>query len=242
MKKILILFLLLFVAPTKVFAADYKVICDSGGCTGPTSATFYETNLSPGDSITKTIEVKSAYGQTLNLTLTADKQINTDDALLDQIQVTVLGLNNRIRFTGTLKEFLETPSVDLGHLFAFGTRNVEITTTLARFGNPYQSQKAWFDIPIQINVQGQGQGGTGGPGATVSPNPSPTITDFVAGATASPEPEVLGESTPSAQISTSSPGSILGQIKSYLRWWPWLVLLIPILWWIFLLYKRRRNG
>ncbi len=243
MKKILIILIGLFLFSKPALAADYQVLCDNTGCTGPATATFYEDNLAPGDSIIRTIAVKSAYGQTLNLTLTANQLVNTNDVLLKEVNITVIGLRGRTRFTGTLEQFLATPSVDLGHLFAFGTREIQITATLAQFGNLYQANKAWFDIPVSINVQGQAHDqGSGSNTKSITASKS-QLKSLPISFWLPILGQVEGISSPSAEtldLDTISPG-LFNQLKAYFRWWPWLLLLIPFSWWIFLLLFRKRQ-
>ncbi len=240
---ILITTLLLLISSGKAIAADYKVTCDNTGCTGPTTATFYETNLAPGDSITRTISIKNNYGETLNLTLSADKLINTDDPLLPQVSIEIQGLWGRTRFTSTLAELLTTNLVDLGHLFAFSIREISLTLTLSRFGNTYQASKAWFDIPVSINVQGQARN-QGSISTHTSPSSSlpSTLNTLPANLLSSSLGQVAGFASPSADtlVSQNQPSHLLDQLKTYFRWWPWLILFIPILWWIFLLFRSRR--
>lgn len=224
-------------------AADYDIACDPNGCTSLGNATFNEQSVAPGDSVTRYIEIKNNHHQTLNLDMTTSKDSKTDDIFLDVVDVKVIGLGGRIRFDGSLRQFLSNPSIDLGSINASGKKQVKITITLQNVGNQYQGLKAIFDLPIKINVQGSGSGGDGASQST-SPT-SPSLTSLLSELNLSPEiipllEEVLGEASPSSPL--QSPESIFNQIRSYLRWWPWLLLLIPILWWILLLLKRRSRG
>ena len=244
MKKILFVLLLTLILPAKVYGADYKVICDNNGCTGPATATFYEDNLVAGETLTRTIEIKSAYGQTLNASLTATKLSNTDDDLLDQIQVTIYGLNGRTRFTGSFEELFNTPLVDLGSLFAFGSREVVIEVSLDQFGNAYQTKKIWFNMPIQINVQGQAHDQpTDSSSTSTSPSTPPVIKLLPTSQLWSILDQVKGEASPSTrgQVTTDElPTYFLNKLKTYLRLWPWLLFLFP-LWLIFLLFRKRKK-
>lgn len=227
-------------------AADFNVTCNASGCTSPGSATFNETSVAPGDSITKYIQVKNNHNETLNLDMTTSKENNTDDIFLDVVDVVVIGLGGRVRFNNTLRQFLTSPTIDLGSINDSGQEKVKIILTLRDVGNQYQGKQAIFDLPIHINVQGQGgtsDSSAGEASVIGSPSPSPFQAGIVAGAVVSPEPGVLGESTPSAQTKdeAQTPGSVLGQVKSLFKWWPWLFLLGPLFWWFHLLYKRRRN-
>ncbi len=246
MKKILIIFLLFFIFPFKVFAADYQVTCDNTGCTGSTAACFYEDNLAPGDKITKTIEINSVYDQTLNLDLSSNKLTNTDEDLLKEITITIIGLEGRIRFSNTLEKFFTPTIVDLGSLTAHKTKSISLTVSLNQFDNQYQTNKAWFDIPINITVQSPGRSQSSKTKSKTQTLPQSLSALTSAWLFNSQLGQVAGLATPSAQATSSAQtlipiSSIFNQLKTYFRWWPWLFLLVPILWLIFLLFIKPRR-
>ena len=201
-------------------AAEYKITCDSSGCTSPGTAIFNETNIAPGDSITKYIEVKNNYNETLNLNMTTTKDNNTDDIFLDVIDVIVIGLDDQIRFDDTLRQFLNDPIIDLGSINDSGQDQVKITLSFQNVDNQYQGKQAVFDIPINIKVQGQGENLDDSSTPTFSFNP----TGKIAGVT-------------TTQSSSSPGGQIKGAQSTFS--WLWLLLLIPFGLIFFLLYRRR---
>ncbi|MFC1627068.1 hypothetical protein ACFL18_00740 [Patescibacteria group bacterium] len=217
-------------------AADYNITCDANGCTSPGTAVFNQTNVAPGDSFTKTIEVKNLHNETLNLEMNASQNQGTDNIFLNVVDVTVIGLGGRTRFSDTLANFLTTNKIDLGSLNDQGLEQAIITMTLRDVGNEYQGKQAKFNININISVQASGPsiGGTGG-GTTPSPSPSPTV-GFVAGAfiTPTPSPEILGEATPSASTLSDT---ILG-LQSFNWWWPLLAQLVIF---SFYYYLKRKS-
>ena len=144
-------------------AADFDIACDANSCTSPGSAIFNQTNVAPGDSVTKTIEIKNQHGETINMDMTTSENSDTDTTFLNVVDVLVKEENGTVRFTGSLTAFLNNPAIDLGSLNAYGTKQITITLSFQDVGNQYQGQQAKFNIPIHIYTQSPGTTATASP-------------------------------------------------------------------------------
>lgn len=220
-------------------AADYDIICDANGCTSPGTAIFNETTVAPGNSVTKTIEIKNQHGETINMDMTASQNLGTDNDFLNVVDVVVQEVNSFTRFTGTLTAFLNNPAIDLGSLNAYKTKLIAITLTFQNVGNEFQGKQAKFDIPVHINVQSPAIGGGGGittgtTGAATSPSPLPLGT--VAGVFTSPISQVLGEATPAAE--SQLPSGFTAGHTTFNWWWPLVIQFFLTMIYYFL---KRRN-
>lgn len=220
-------------------AADFSITCNPNGCTSPANAIVDEPSIAPGDSITRTFQVKNNHHETLNLDMTTTKDNSTDDIFLDAVDVIVLGLGGRTRFDDTLRQFLNNPNIDLGSLNASGQKQVKITFAFQPVGNQYQNKQAIFDIPVHIDIQGRGGFGTRSTSTTTTSvssitNPIPFTFKL--------KPIILGSSTPSSKLQKQIPSPSIRQLKKlYQQWWFWLLLLGPLFWWFLRLYKRWRS-
>jgi len=59
----------LFLAVGKTGASDASITCGDSGCTGITGAIFNETNLTPGENISKTLTATNNYSQVRSFAL-----------------------------------------------------------------------------------------------------------------------------------------------------------------------------
>lgn len=230
--KLLLLFIAaMIISPVKsAQAADLAIVCHADGCSHPDTVLFNNLNVAPGQSISKTIEIKNNLTQTLNLDLTAAKSSETDDDFLDKINVSLDEVGFVNRFSGSLNDFF-TSTIDLGSLNAGQTKSIIITLTLQDVGNEYQGKQSKFDLTVAINQQASAVSG-GEETQEETQEPTKSIS------------KILGISVPSAgagQITEADTLAESGQIKgeSYFRWWFWLIP-APLVLFSWLLYRRPR--
>lgn len=132
-------------------AADQSILCNSLGCTSPGTALFSETNVAPGDTVTKTLEVKNQRSETLTIELSAYKKSGTDDDFLEKVDVSVDEVGGGNKYSGSLGDFLQgSTTVALGSISASSTKEFDITLALEDVGNEYQGKGANFDISVDV--------------------------------------------------------------------------------------------
>lgn len=138
-------------------AEGSTILCDSSGCSGFLGALFSETNTTPGQSASKSFEVKNQRSESLALSLSGEKKAGTDVEFLPQVEVSVEKAGGANLFSGNLSNFLNGTSVDLGTLAAGNSGEYEIALSFnMASGNEYQGKVANFDLAV--NIVGQASG------------------------------------------------------------------------------------
>jgi hypothetical protein len=164
-------------------AADHSIVCNSLGCSGPGTALFTETNITPGDSVTKSLEVKNERSENLTIELKAEKKSGTDEVFIKKVDVSVDEVAGANKFSGTMETFLDNvTSIPLGTLSASSAKEYEITLGLQDVDNFYQGKGANFNIAVNVTGEaGQVSGASvsgpvSAPGCSAtSPSSAPTL-------------------------------------------------------------------
>ena len=164
-------------------AADHSIVCNSLGCSGPGTALFSETNITPGNSVTKSLEVKNERSENLTIELKAEKKSGTDEDFIKKVDVSVDEVAGANKFSGTMETFLDNAtSIPLGTLSASSVKEYEITLGLQDVDNFYQGKGANFNIAIDMTGEPDQVAGTSvsgpvsAPGCgAASPSSAPTL-------------------------------------------------------------------
>ena len=164
-------------------AADHSIVCNSLGCSGPGTALFSETNITPGDSVTKSLEVKNERRENLTIELTAEKKLGTDEDFIKKVDVSVDEVGGANKFFGTMEIFLDgATSIPLGTLSVSSVKEYAVTLGLKDVGNEYQGKGASFNIAVNVTGEaGQASGASvngpvSAPGCSAtSPLTAPTL-------------------------------------------------------------------
>ena len=235
LSKIFLTILIFFTFTTKLYAADYTITCTNKTCQTNDTTIFNQTNLAPQDSFSKTVEIKNIHSKNIDISL---HPISTSSAtIIEKIDITVNNSSSSLYFNNSLKEFLNS-TINLKNIGGKSSQTFTISASMQRMDNSFQGKEVKFDLRFDFSQPERSSAGTSNnqTAATFYPSEIKKIIEKYLGNNFSDIPEVLGESTPPI----NPPNSFIKTIKEYLRWWPWLLLLIPFIYWILLLYKRRR--
>ena len=128
---VFIIAIFLFYVPSRIFASDVNILCNSTGCSGLTDKIFDTQNMVPGDSIQKTISIKNEVGESININLLADKDAATDDAFAQKASI-VLYKDTSLIYSNYFMNFLDESSVSLGTIGNGQTAEYKIEISLAK--------------------------------------------------------------------------------------------------------------
>jgi hypothetical protein len=175
-------FAALFVGVSK--AADQTIICGSSGCSGPGEALFNETNIAPGNSITRTLHVSNvANPDSCNLTMAATTpsvtgRVGSNDfpfrlfTVIKDGASDVYGLRDgadKATNTKTLGSLPGDTPISLGPIAAGASKDYNWTVTFDKGAdNNYQEATAKFDFSLTFvcgNPSTPNGGGVGGASA-----------------------------------------------------------------------------
>lgn len=134
------------------------------------SPLFGETNLVPGDTVTRSVTVTSKAADNLIITTNAANVINTG-GLGDRLNLTInKGAVNL--YTGTMSAFFAAGVVDLGILTPGQTGIYEYTVSFdSASGNNFQDKTLSFDVSVSAQASAPARGS------------SPGLTGFTSGGT-----------------------------------------------------------
>lgn len=235
---------------------DFTVTCDNSGCASPTIAIYNESNILPGQSFSRTMAVENNRSKDVLVKLSAGKKSETDDILLDVLNVSIKNSDNSLISASSLTDFLNGTKLDLGTIVSGTRKSLIIQIDFDNnANNNYQGKKAVFDIYFDV----EGDDVEGSP----TPVPTPTLSTagFDAGgaaAAANSNPPVLGLTTfirslpgifglsteEFAAGSTATPAPDIKGVATcqdeYYRWWLPLVIEAIILL-FYLIWLKRRN-
>jgi len=154
---VFIIAIFLFYVPSRIFASDVNILCNSTGCSGLTDKIFDTQNMVPGDSIQKTISIKNEVGESININLLADKDAATDDAFALKASI-VLYKDTSLIYSNYFMNFLDESSVSLGTIGNGQTAEYKIEISLAKeLGNEIQRKQVIFDMAFAIKNEGTGE-------------------------------------------------------------------------------------
>lgn len=163
---------------------------------------FGETNLLPGDAVTKSVTVTNKVADNLAITTSAANIINTA-GLGDRLNLTINKGSTNF-YTGTMSAFFAAGTINLGTLAAGQTGVYEYTVSFdSTTGNSFQNKALSFDISVSAQapetVNGltslSSGGSSGGYGYVLSSSAGDGSSDQPGGTGEPPAPEqrVLGE-------------------------------------------------
>lgn len=133
---------------------------------------FGETDILPGDSVTKWVRVNNLVNDTLAIT-TDDASYDNDDGLGDQLNLTIKK-GAVVFYNGSMSAFFAAGAVNLGTLAAYEIGQYDYTVSFkSDTGNSFQNKSLSFDISVSAQVtesiggenpapDGGGGGGGGG--------------------------------------------------------------------------------
>ena len=155
---------------TLVQGADQTIVCGEGECSGINGALFSESNVKPGDLISRTLtvdnrdnsDVCNLHLMTKNNTLSGRGDHNL---FAERLQTVIRGGETNY-YDKTMASLFEDGAISLGTIPAFGARDYVWTVYLDReAGNNYQEAKARFDFELSFacgsptNIFGASTGG-----------------------------------------------------------------------------------
>jgi len=112
---------------------------------------FGETNLMPGDSVTRLITVTNKVNDTLVITTNAATSSNTD-GLGDRMNLTIKK-GSDIYFNNTMTAFFAAGVVNLGSLAAYQTGQYDYAVSFdSATGNNFQNKTLSFDISVSAQA------------------------------------------------------------------------------------------
>lgn len=148
---------------------DLEVVCNPGtqsspgSClTNPTTgaALFNETNLLPGDNITRLLRITNQSSTaSCSAVLNATNLTETPTGFLSQFTSSILQSSNPIVGPLNFASLLSTPNLSLGGIPAGSTRDFTWHAhLLSTTGNTYQAAVGQFDFGINVSCQASGGG------------------------------------------------------------------------------------
>lgn len=143
------------VTPTVVYAGDQTIVCNATACSGINGALFSESNLVPGDLITRRFTLDNSDNpDSCNLNLkTKNNSLSGkgDHSLFAEKLQTVIKDGETEYFDQTMARLFEGGSIALGTIPAYGKSEYIWTVYLnSNMGNNYQDAKAQFDFEISF--------------------------------------------------------------------------------------------
>jgi hypothetical protein len=237
---------LFLIFPTGIKASDQTITCNSAGCSGLSAPLFNETNIAPGNSITRTLHViNSDNPDSCNFTMSATTpqvigRPGSDDFTSRLFTVIkdggsdVYGVRDgadKATNTKTLANLSGDTPIYLGSIDARRSRDYNWTVYFEKdSGNVYQEATAKFDLSLTFACgNAPAETSTPSPASNTSASgassnaPTPTPIPGILGAfTKIFQPEPTTESSPSPFLAPQ----ILGTecIKNKFPWWIFLVL------------------
>lgn len=167
----LLLLVSLFLTPSSVLAVNASITCDSSACTKSTGTDplFYEENILPGFSVTRSVDVINNRTDNCNLYYRAYNP--RLDILADKIFIT------DSTSTRTLSQFVDSTNYHLG-LLAPGQTTTYSWRALfdPTAGNEYQNKRSVFDLDFIFECDSTTTT-TSGDGGTTSSSGPPTCSD-----------------------------------------------------------------
>lgn len=240
------LFSLIFIKSSR--AEDLIIVCDSVGCSSPLIPLFNSPKILPGELFEKSFKVVNSRAKDIDLVLSSSKNSETDEMLLDVLDVSIRNKDNSIIRNLSLFEFLSsTTSTSLGIIPAGLDREYKILISFRpNTNNEYQGKKAKFDIFINVSGDDENSLETisglnssqpvlseiGGVVAGIS-----TIPRRIRGAILGATTEDIGE-----ELAATNTPMVAGIscVDEYYYWW--IPLIVEALLFLLLLYISKRNN
>lgn len=216
--KLFIIFfaLTLIFAPT-VKAADSEITCDTNGCSD-IGAIFNESNMYPGQNLTKTLKVTNNYNEARSFALEIQGSNYSDStpSMGDAIKITIVdqsGGGGTIYGPKSINQWKNDGFTSIGMVDSKSSKTYELKIGFDNVGNDYKNQKLSFDLKLGFETNDQSS----------TNNTSSTST---------PTPRILGVLTSilDSKITTEIPAPLVPQtlgvqcIKDNVPWWIFLVL------------------
>ena len=140
-----------------VCAADKNVVCNEGGCSGFDGALFSETNVVPGNSVSKTFSIKNEMAEDISVDLDPQEQPGSDDVFLEKVSAVIYLSPATILFGGFMNTFLAGSDIALGTINPGSIKEYEIELSLpTEAGNEYQENVANFSLSLKISGEDSG--------------------------------------------------------------------------------------
>lgn len=223
----------LFVFVPQLYAANYTISCNQNTCSTNDTLVFNQTNLSPNDSISKTIEVKNTSSKNLDITL---HPISTSSAILiEKIDITLNQTGLTEYFNDTLKIFLNS-AINLKNVSGKSSRKFDITAHLQKIDNTFQGKSVEFDLKFDLSQKDTSSSHSDNSSSDNNSDNQSTITlspKTQQQPSTQPSKKILGKKNPTL----SSSDSVFKKISPFLL----LILLLLIIYLLFFLYKRKQK-
>lgn len=140
----------LFLAIGKTGASDATLSCGDSGCGGIGGAIFNESNLTPGDLITKTLTVSNNYSQARSFAVEVAGSSFSDSSpsLADELSVTITDNSDSTVLYGpkTLSQWKNDGFVNLVTIDPGASNEFLFEVTFDDVGNDYQGLSLSFDL------------------------------------------------------------------------------------------------
>jgi len=148
----------LFLIITKsVFGLDKEVVCTDSGCSGFLGPLFNVTNTIPGETSIKTFSIKNEKGEKIDVSLTTDKKLGTDQDFAEGAVAVVYSKPSELIFSDSLYNFIDNKTISLGSIDPQVTKTYEVQLSLPdSAGNEFQGKRANFSLNLNISRQTTG--------------------------------------------------------------------------------------